>query len=128
MQTVLDLLKSTYPPLRDYTPLAIGIVKQLLASHPDISDRQMRIVMASHCRGDNYLVRHVEGAQRVNLDRSAPGVITAKQAAYAQRLRKARGAAENPSTTKVQPKPIEPTAPPGALSGRPILTLKRAGA
>ncbi|MFF7709077.1 ProQ/FINO family protein [Pseudomonas sp. NPDC007930] len=70
-------------------PLKEGILKDA-AAHLErlgITQEQLKLGIATWCRGARYWACMVEGAQRLDLDGQPAGVVTASQALHAKRQR-----------------------------------------
>ncbi|WP_415035950.1 ProQ/FINO family protein [Azonexus sp.] len=89
-RAVLKDLQTRYPVFRDFSPLAIGIDKQLFAALPDISRKTLRLVMRNHTMTTRYLKEMEKGTQRRNLDASPAGEVTDENRQHAGELLKER--------------------------------------
>lgn len=89
-RSVLKDLQTRYPVFRDFSPLAIGIDKQLFAALPDLSRKAVRLAMRSHTMTTRYLKEMEKGTQRLNLDGSPAGDVTDENRQHASDLLKER--------------------------------------
>lgn len=89
-RSVLKDLQTRYPVFRDFSPLAIGIDKQLFAALPDLSRKAVRLAMRSHTMTTRYLKEMEKGTQRLNLDGSPAGDVTDENRQHASELLKER--------------------------------------
>ncbi len=89
-RSVLKDLQIRYPVFRDFSPLAIGIDKQLFAALPDLSRKTVRLAMRSHTMTTRYLKEMEKGTQRLNLDGSPAGDVTDENRQHASELLKER--------------------------------------
>ena len=89
-RSVLKDLQTRYPVFRDFSPLAIGIDKQLFAALPDLSRKTVRLAMRSHTMTTRYLKEMEKGTQRLNLDGSPAGDVTDENRQHASELLKER--------------------------------------
>ncbi len=61
---------------RNFSPLAIGIDKQLIAQQPDLNRKALRLALRSHTMSTRYLKEMQIAGARLNLDGSPAGEIT----------------------------------------------------
>ncbi len=61
-RALLKALQETYPVFRDYSALAIGIDKLILAQQPDLERKTLRIALGMHTNSLRYL-KTMEKAQ-----------------------------------------------------------------
>jgi len=66
---------------RNFSPLAIGIDKQLIAQEPELNRRALRLALRSHTMSTRYLKEMQTASARLNLDGSAAGEVKAGRAA-----------------------------------------------
>lgn len=76
VRALLKDLQQRFDVFRNFSPLAIGIDKQVFAALPDISKRAVRQAMRSHTISTRYLKEMEKGAQRLNLDGTPAGEVT----------------------------------------------------
>lgn len=89
-RSLLKDLQTRYAVFRDFSPLAIGIDKQLFAALPDLSRKALRVAMRSHTMATRYLKEMEKGTQRLNLDGSPAGEVTDENRQHASELLKER--------------------------------------
>ncbi len=89
-RSLLKDLQTRYAVFRDFSPLAIGIDKQLFAALPDLSRKTVRLAMRSHTMTTRYLKEMEKGTQRLNLDGSPAGDVTDENRQHASELLKER--------------------------------------
>jgi ProP effector len=81
----LKQLQQEFKVLGECLPLAIGIDKQLLESRPTINRKQLRTALGMHTRSVRYLKNLQNATQRVNLDGSPAGEVSAEHQALASK-------------------------------------------
>lgn len=89
-RSLLKDLQTRYAVFRDFSPLAIGIDKQLFAALPELSHKALRLAMRSHTMTTRYLKEMEKGTQRLNLDGSPAGEVTDENRQHASELLKER--------------------------------------
>lgn len=82
-RALLKQLQQEYKVIGEHQPLAIGIDKQLLAAHPEMDRKAMRIALGMHTRGIPYLKVLQSAQTRFNLDGSPAGEVSNEQRALA---------------------------------------------
>lgn len=73
---VLKTLIDFFPVFRDYSPLSIGIDKQLAARMPDIDRKSLRIALGMHTNSVRYLKSFEKATRRHDLDGKATDEVT----------------------------------------------------
>ncbi len=76
VRALLKDLQTRFDVFRNFSPLAIGIDKQLFAALPDLSKKAVRLAMRSHTISTRYLKEMEKGSQRFNLDGTPAGEVT----------------------------------------------------
>jgi ProP effector len=76
---VLARLVATYVIFRDIQPLAIGIHKAIIATHPEIDKAALRRTLQYHTSSTKYLKAVAAGGSRFGLDGAPIGDITPEQ-------------------------------------------------
>lgn len=76
IRALLKDLQTRFDVFRNFSPLAIGIDKQLFAALPELSKKSIRLAMRSHTISTRYLKEMEKGAQRLNLDGTPAGEVT----------------------------------------------------
>ena len=67
-RALLKTLQESFSVFRDYSPLAIGIDKQLLARRSDIDRKTLRIALGMHTHSLRYLKAMEKATHRLDLD------------------------------------------------------------
>lgn len=75
-RALLKDLQARFDVFRTFSPLAIGIDKQLFEALPELSKKSIRLAMRSHTISTRYLKEMEKGAQRLNLDGTPAGEVT----------------------------------------------------
>ena len=75
-RALLKDLQGRFDVFRNFSPLAIGIDKQLIAQEPDLNRRALRLALRSHTMSTRYLKEMQTASARLNLDGSAAGEVT----------------------------------------------------
>jgi ProP effector len=90
IRALLKDLQARYDVFRNYSPLAIGIDKQLFAELPELSKKSLRLAMRSHTMATRYLKEMEKAAHRLNLDGTPAGEVTDENRQHATELLKER--------------------------------------
>lgn len=90
VRSLLKDLQSRFDVFRNYSPLAIGIDKQLFAALPEVSKKSVRLAMRSHTMATRYLREMEKATYRLNLDGSQAGEVTDENRQHAAELLKER--------------------------------------
>ena len=90
VRSLLKDLQSRFDVFRNYSPLAIGIDKQLFAALPEVSKKSVRLAMRSHTMTTRYLREMEKATHRLNLDGSQAGEVTDENRQHAAELLKER--------------------------------------
>jgi ProP effector len=75
-RALLKDIQARYDVFRNFSPLAIGIDKQLLTQQPELNRKALRIALRSHTMSTRYLKEMQTGTVRLNLDGTAAGEVT----------------------------------------------------
>ncbi len=75
---------------RNFSPLAIGIDKQVLAQMPEVNKKALRLAMRSHTISTRYLKEMSKASQRLNLDGTPAGEVTDENRQHADDLLRER--------------------------------------
>ena len=75
-RALLKDLQGRFDVFRNFSPLAIGIDKQLIAQEPDLNRKALRLALRSHTMSTRYLKEMQIASARLNLDGSAAGEVT----------------------------------------------------
>ncbi|MCA1937629.1 MAG: ProQ/FINO family protein, partial [Dechloromonas sp.] len=66
IRVLLKDLQTRFDVFRNYSPLAIGIDKQLFAALPELSKKSIRLAMRSHTMATRYLREMEKASHRLN--------------------------------------------------------------
>ncbi len=75
-RALLKDIQARFDVFRNFSPLAIGIDKQLLALQPDFNRKALRLALRSHTISTRYLKEMQTGRVRFNLDGTEAGEVT----------------------------------------------------
>ena len=75
-RALLKDIQTRHDVFRNFSPLAIGIDKQLLAQQPELNRKALRMALRSHTMSTRYLKEMEKAAARLNLDGTAAGEVT----------------------------------------------------
>jgi ProP effector len=75
-RALLKELQARFDVFRNFSPLAIGIDKQLFEQMPEVSRKSLRVAMRSHTISTRYLKEMEKGTVRLNLDGTPAGEVT----------------------------------------------------
>jgi ProP effector len=75
-RALLKDIQARHDIFRNFSPLAIGIDKQLLAQQPDLNRKALRMALRNHTMSTRYLKEMQTGTVRFNLDGTAAGEVT----------------------------------------------------
>ena len=67
-RALLKNLQDSFPVFREYSALAIGIDKQILARQPDFDRKTLRIALGMHTNSLRYLKSMEKATNRLDLD------------------------------------------------------------
>ncbi len=101
-RALLKDLQARFAVFRDYSPLAIGIDKQVLAQLPDLEKKALRLAMRSHTISTRYLKEMEKGRLRLNLDGTPAGEVTDENRQHAAELLRERFKKQNEQRRAVQ--------------------------
>lgn len=76
VRALLKDLQTRFDVFRNFSPLAIGIDKQVFEALPELSKKSIRLAMRSHTISTRYLKEMEKGTQRFNLDGTPAGEVT----------------------------------------------------
>lgn len=85
-RALLKDLQGRFDVFRNFSPLAIGIDKQLIAQQPDVNRKALRLALRSHTMSTRYLKEMQIVSARLNLDGSPAGEITDEARAHSGEL------------------------------------------
>ena len=89
-RALLKDLQARFDVFRNFSPLAIGIDKQVFAQLPDVSKKSLRLAMRSHTISTRYLKEMEKGTVRLNLDGTPAGEVTDENRQHAAELLRER--------------------------------------
>ena len=89
-RALLKTLQERFEVFRNFSPLAIGIDKQVFEKLPELSKKSLRLAMRSHTISTRYLKEMEKGTVRLNLDGSAAGEVTDENRQHAAEQLKER--------------------------------------
>ncbi len=69
-RALLKSLQENFPVFRDYSPLAIGIDKELFAKIPDLDRKVLRMALGMHSHSLRYMKTMEKATHRLHLDGS----------------------------------------------------------
>ena len=75
-RALLKDIQARHDIFRNFSPLATGIDKQLLAQQPDLNRKALRMALRNHTMSTRYLKEMQTGTVRFNLDGTAAGEVT----------------------------------------------------
>ena len=89
-RALLKTLHERFDVFRNFSPLAIGIDKQVFEKLPELSKKSLRLAMRSHTISTRYLKEMEKGTVRLNLDGSPAGEVTDENRLHATEQLKER--------------------------------------
>ncbi len=89
-RALLKDIQTRFDVFRNFSPLAIGIDKQLFAQLPEVSKKSLRLAMRSHTISTRYLKEMEKGTVRLNLDGTPAGEVTDENRQHATELLRER--------------------------------------
>ena len=89
-RALLKPLQERFEVFRNFSPLAIGIDKQVFEKLPELSKKSLRLAMRSHTISTRYLKEMEKGTVRLNLDGSPAGEVTDENRQHASEQLKER--------------------------------------
>jgi len=89
-RALLKTLQEKFSVFRDYSPLAIGIDKQLLARLSEIDRKTLRIALGMHTHSLRYLKVMEKATHRIDLDGQAGDEVTADHRNHASEVLRER--------------------------------------
>lgn len=75
-RALLKELQTRFAVFKNFSPLAIGIDKQVFAELPEVSKKSLRLALRSHTISTRYLKEMEKGSVRFNLDGTEAGEVT----------------------------------------------------
>ena len=89
-RALLKDLQARFDVFRNFSPLAIGIDKQVLVQLPELEKKALRLAMRSHTISTRYLKEMEKATVRLNLDGTPAGDVTDENRQHAAELLKER--------------------------------------
>lgn len=89
-RALLKEIQARYDVFRNFSPLAIGIDKQLLAQQPELSRKALRMALRSQTMSTRYLKEMEKAEVRLNLDGTAAGEVTEEARTHSAELLRER--------------------------------------
>ena len=89
-RALLKTLQERFEVFRNFSPLAIGIDKQVFEKLPELSKKSLRLAMRSHTISTRYLKEMEKGTVRLNLDGTPAGEVTDENRQHASEQLKER--------------------------------------
>jgi ProP effector len=87
---LLRELHERFEVFSNYSPLAIGIDRQVLGVLPQLEKKALRLAMRTHTISTRYLKEMEKASQRLNLDASPAGEVSEESRAHASGLLRER--------------------------------------
>lgn len=89
-RTLLKDFQEKFVAFRDYMPLAIGIDKQLIALHPELNRKTLRIALGIHTNSLRYLKAMEKAKTRFDLDGNPADEVTELHRTHASNILRER--------------------------------------
>ena len=89
-RALLKTLQENYAVFRDYSPLAIGIDKQVLTRLSEVDRKTLRIALGMHTHSLRYLKTMEKATQRLDLDGQPAEEVTDTHRNYATEVLRER--------------------------------------
>ena len=89
-RALLKEIQAGHDVFRNFSPLAIGIDKQLLAQRPELNRKALRMALRSHTMSTRYLKEMEKAEVRLNLDGTPAGEVTAEARTHSAELLRER--------------------------------------
>jgi len=89
-RALLKELQAGFDVFRNFSPLAIGIDKQLLAQQPELNRKALRLALRSHTQSTRYFKEMEKAHLRRNLDGTEAGEVTAEARSHSAELLRER--------------------------------------
>ena len=82
-RALIKKLQEEFAVFRDYSPLAIGIDRQLLARQPELERKTLRMALGMHTHSLRYLKSMERATQRLDLDGQSVAEVTEEHRSHA---------------------------------------------
>ena len=89
-RALLKTLQQSFSVFRDYSPLAIGIDKQLLARCSEIDRKTLRVALGIHTHSLRYLKVMEKATHRIDLDGNNGDEVTPEHRSHASEILRER--------------------------------------
>lgn len=89
-RALLKTLQQSFSVFRDYSPLAIGIDKQLLARCSEIDRKTLRVALGIHTHSLRYLKVMEKATHRIDLDGNTGDEVTPEHRSHASEILRER--------------------------------------
>lgn len=89
-RALLKSLQTTFPVFGEYSPLAIGIDKQLLMRLPELERKVLRIALGMHTNSLRYLKTMEKATHRMDLEGKVGDEVTAEHRKHATEILRER--------------------------------------
>ena len=89
-RALLKTLQTDLSVFRDYSPLAIGVDKQLLARLPNLDRKILRIALGMHTNSLRYLKTMEKATHRIDLDGNTGDELTPDHRSHATEVLRER--------------------------------------
>ena len=82
-RALIKKLQEEFAVFRDYSPLAIGSDRQLLARQPELERKTLRMALGMHTHSLRYLKSMEKATQRLDLDGQSVAEVTEEHRSHA---------------------------------------------
>lgn len=89
-RSLLKTLQTDFSVFGDYSPLAIGVDKQLLARRPNLDRKILRIALGMHTNSLRYLKTMEKATHRIDLDGNKGDELTPDHRSHATEVLRER--------------------------------------
>ena len=89
-RALIKKLQEEFAVFRDYSPLAIGIDRQLLARQPELERKTLRMALGMHTHSLRYLKSMEKATQRLDLDGQSVAEVTEEHRSHAAEILRER--------------------------------------
>jgi ProP effector len=89
-RVLLKSLQEKYSVFRNYSPLAIGIDKQLFLRQPNLDRKSLRIALGMHTNSSRYLKTMEKATHRLDLEGNIGDEVTETHRKYAAEVLRER--------------------------------------
>jgi ProP effector len=89
-RALLKTLQDLFPVFHDYSPLSIGIDKQILTRQPEIERKTLRIALGMHTNSLRYLKTMEKATHRFDIDGKTGDEVTDEHRKHAAEIMRER--------------------------------------